>query len=98
MSISWLELALSKLNNGSCVEGERGDIEGCEDDLRDDDSRSCWGSVGEIDGNGFLNTHYMNSLMLKCTCYENDTYRLQSLKSITDHFCTRDLFVRTRLF
>jgi hypothetical protein len=37
MSVSWLELAPPKLNNGSCVDGERGDIEGHEDDLGDDD-------------------------------------------------------------
>jgi hypothetical protein len=49
MSISWLELALLELNNGSCVDGERGDIEGCEDDLGDDDGRGCGGSVGGID-------------------------------------------------
>jgi hypothetical protein len=39
MSISWLELAPLELNNGSCVDGERGDIEGREDDLGDDDGR-----------------------------------------------------------
>jgi hypothetical protein len=39
MSISWLELAPPELNNGSCVDGERGDIEGREDDLGDDDGR-----------------------------------------------------------
>jgi hypothetical protein len=33
MSISWLELAPPELNNGSCVYGEQGDIEGREDDL-----------------------------------------------------------------
>jgi hypothetical protein len=49
MSISWLELAPPELNNGSCVDGERGDIEGCEDDLGDDDGRDCGGSVGGID-------------------------------------------------
>jgi hypothetical protein len=27
----------SKNDNGSCVNGERGDIEGCEDGLRNDD-------------------------------------------------------------
>jgi hypothetical protein len=27
MSISWLELAPLELNNGSCIDGERGDIE-----------------------------------------------------------------------
>jgi hypothetical protein len=42
MSISWLEL-----NNGSCVDGERGDIEGREDDLGDDDGHDCGGSVGD---------------------------------------------------
>jgi hypothetical protein len=49
MSISWLELAPSELNNGSCVDGERGDIEGREDDLGDDDGRDCGGSVRGID-------------------------------------------------
>jgi hypothetical protein len=49
MSISWLELTPPELNNGSCVDGERGDIEGCEDDLVDDDARGCRGSVGGID-------------------------------------------------
>jgi hypothetical protein len=49
MSISWLELAPPELNNGSCVDGERGDIEGREDDLGDDDGRDCGGSVGGID-------------------------------------------------
>jgi hypothetical protein len=51
MSISWLELAPPELNNGSCVDGERGDIEGHprEDDLGDDDGRDCGGSVGGID-------------------------------------------------
>jgi hypothetical protein len=39
MSISWLELAPLELNNGSCVDGERGDIERREDDLGDDDGR-----------------------------------------------------------
>jgi hypothetical protein len=48
MSISWLELAPPELNNGSCVDGERGDIEGREDDLGDDDGRGCGGSVGGI--------------------------------------------------
>jgi hypothetical protein len=48
MSISWLELAPLELNNGSCVDGERGDIEGREDDLGDDDGRGCRGSVGGI--------------------------------------------------
>jgi hypothetical protein len=33
MLISWLELAPPELNNGSCAYGERGDMEGCEDDL-----------------------------------------------------------------
>jgi hypothetical protein len=33
MSISWLELAPPELNNGYCVDSERGDIEGREDDL-----------------------------------------------------------------
>jgi hypothetical protein len=28
MSISWLELGRPELNNRSCVDGERGDIEG----------------------------------------------------------------------
>jgi hypothetical protein len=37
------------LNNGSCVDGERGDIEGREDDLGDDDGCDCGGSVGGID-------------------------------------------------
>jgi hypothetical protein len=49
MSISWLELAPPELNNGSCVDGERGDIQGREDDLGDDDGRGCGGSVGGID-------------------------------------------------
>jgi hypothetical protein len=49
MSISWLELAPPELNNGSCVDNERGDIEGREDDLGDDDGRECGGSVGGID-------------------------------------------------
>jgi hypothetical protein len=49
MSISWLELAPPELNNGSCVDGERGDIEGREDDLGDDDCRDCGRSVGGID-------------------------------------------------
>jgi hypothetical protein len=49
MSISRLELAPPELNNGSCVDGERGDIEGREDDLGDDDGRDCGGSVGGID-------------------------------------------------
>jgi hypothetical protein len=49
MSISWLELAPPELNNGSCVDGERGDIEGREDDIGDDDGRDCGGSVGGID-------------------------------------------------
>jgi hypothetical protein len=49
MSISWLELAPLELNNDSCVDGERGDIEGREDDLGDDDGRDCGGSVGGID-------------------------------------------------
>jgi hypothetical protein len=49
MSISWLELAPPELNNGSCVDGERGDIEGREDDLGDDDGRDCGGYVGGID-------------------------------------------------
>jgi hypothetical protein len=39
----------SELNNGSCVDGERGDIEGHEDDLGDDDGRDCRGCVGGID-------------------------------------------------
>jgi hypothetical protein len=41
MSISWLELAPPELSNGSCVDGERGDIEGREDDLGDDDGCDC---------------------------------------------------------
>jgi hypothetical protein len=49
MSISWLELAPPELNSGSCVDSERGDIEGREDDLGDDDGRGCRGSVGGID-------------------------------------------------
>jgi hypothetical protein len=49
MSISWLELAPPGLNNGSCVDGEQGDVEGREDDLGDDDGRDCGGSVGGID-------------------------------------------------
>jgi hypothetical protein len=49
MSISWLELAPPELNNGSCVDGERGDIEGHEDYLGDDDGCDCGGSVGGID-------------------------------------------------
>jgi hypothetical protein len=48
MSISWLDLAPPELNNGSCVDGERGDTEGREDDLGDDDGRDCGGSVGGI--------------------------------------------------
>jgi hypothetical protein len=48
MSISWLELAPLELNNGSYVDGERGDIEGLEDDLGDDDGRDCGGSIGGI--------------------------------------------------
>jgi hypothetical protein len=39
----------SGVENGSCVDGERGDIEGCEDGLRDDDGRGCRGSVGGSD-------------------------------------------------
>jgi hypothetical protein len=49
MSISWLELAPPELNNGSCVDGERGDIEGHENNLRDDDGCDCGGSIGGID-------------------------------------------------
>jgi hypothetical protein len=49
MSISWLELAPPKLNNGSCVDGERGDIEGREDDLGYDDGRDRGRFVGGID-------------------------------------------------
>jgi hypothetical protein len=49
MSISWLELAPPELNNGSCVYGEGGDIEGREDGLGDDNGRDCGGSVGGID-------------------------------------------------
>jgi hypothetical protein len=49
MSILSLELAPPEFNNGSCVDGERGDIEGREDDLGDDDGRDCGGSVGGID-------------------------------------------------
>jgi hypothetical protein len=49
MSISWLELASLELNNGACVDGERGDIEGREDNLGDDDGRDCGKSVGGID-------------------------------------------------
>jgi hypothetical protein len=49
MSVSCLELAPPELNNDSCVDGERGDIEGREDDLGDDDGRDCGGSVGGID-------------------------------------------------
>jgi hypothetical protein len=45
MSISWLELAPPELNNGSCVDGERGDIVGREDDLGDDDGHGSGGSV-----------------------------------------------------
>jgi hypothetical protein len=44
-----LELAPAELNNGSCVDGERGDIEGREDDLGDDNGHGCGGSVGGID-------------------------------------------------
>jgi hypothetical protein len=40
-SLSWLELAPPELYNGSCVDGERGDIEGSEDGLKDDDGASC---------------------------------------------------------
>jgi hypothetical protein len=39
----------SELNNGSCVDGERSDIEDREDDLGDDDGRGCGGSVEGID-------------------------------------------------
>jgi hypothetical protein len=49
MSTSWMELAPPELNNGSCVDGERGDIECREDDLGDDDGRDCGGSAGGID-------------------------------------------------
>jgi hypothetical protein len=49
MSISWLELAPPELNNDSCVGGERGDIEGREHNLGDDDGRDYRGSVGGID-------------------------------------------------
>jgi hypothetical protein len=49
MSISWLELAPPELNNGSCVDGERVDIEGREDDLGDDDGHNYSGFVGGID-------------------------------------------------
>jgi hypothetical protein len=49
MSISWSELAPLELNNGSRVDGERGDIEGREDNLGDDNGRDCGGSVGGID-------------------------------------------------
>jgi hypothetical protein len=49
MPISWLELAPSELNNGSCVDGGRGNIEGYEDDLGDYDGRGRGGSVGGID-------------------------------------------------
>jgi hypothetical protein len=47
--ITWVELAPLELNNASCVDGELGDIEHCEDNLRDDDGGSCGGSVGGID-------------------------------------------------
>jgi hypothetical protein len=49
MSLSWLEHAPPELNNGSCVDSERDDIEGREDDLGDDDGRGCGGFVGGID-------------------------------------------------
>jgi hypothetical protein len=49
MSISWLELAPSKLNNGSCVDGEQDDIEGREDGLGDDNGRGCGVSLGGMD-------------------------------------------------
>jgi hypothetical protein len=49
MSISWMELAPPELNNGSYADSERGDIEGREDDLGDDDGRGCGGSVVGID-------------------------------------------------
>jgi hypothetical protein len=49
MSLSWQELAPLEVNNGSSVDGERGDIEGREDGLGDDDSCSGRGSVGGID-------------------------------------------------
>jgi hypothetical protein len=39
---------LLELNNGSCVDGERGDIEGRDDGLGDDDGGGCGGSVGGI--------------------------------------------------
>jgi hypothetical protein len=43
MSISWLELTPLELNNCSCIDNERGDIEGREDDLGNDDGRDCGG-------------------------------------------------------
>jgi hypothetical protein len=49
MSLPGLEHTPLELNNGSCVDGERDDIEGREDDLGDDDGRDCGGSVGGID-------------------------------------------------
>jgi hypothetical protein len=49
ISLSWLEVAPLELNNCSCVDGERGDIEGREDGLKDDDGRDCGGPVGGID-------------------------------------------------
>jgi hypothetical protein len=54
MSISWLELAPPKLNNGSCVDGERGDIEGREDHQGDDDGRDYVGSAGGIDPSAWV--------------------------------------------
>jgi hypothetical protein len=45
ISISWLELAPPELNNGSCVDSERGDIEGREDNLGDDDGHDCGGGM-----------------------------------------------------
>jgi hypothetical protein len=44
-----MELTPLELNNGSCVDGEQGHIEGREDGLRDDDGRGCGESVGGID-------------------------------------------------
>jgi hypothetical protein len=54
MSISWLELAPPELNNGSCVDGERGDIEGREDHQGDDDGRDYVGSAGGIDPSAWV--------------------------------------------
>jgi hypothetical protein len=43
------ELARLESNNGSCVDGERGDIKGRGDGLRDDDGGGYGGSIEGID-------------------------------------------------